>query len=255
MKYTFTTNHGNVLFDLRRENIIVKMSGGYDSSVALYALAHSIHELGLQDTHQLRPTTVQKIGNETGSDLNNKGDAVPVVQAVVDYTQKAFPDVKINPIRVEKCDNWFVDDRFYRDAQDEAGKQLPVETSLDSVQFTAVNGVTKNPPYSIGLDHWVDPDDPAVGHRHQNATYGDVHPDTASVYMDNPIGPDMQEPWRNADKRIVFSIADQLGIMDDMMKISWSCEGRAEDTNNFTKECMNCWWCLERHWAHKEVKK
>jgi 7-cyano-7-deazaguanine synthase in queuosine biosynthesis len=56
-------------------------------------------------------------------------------------------------------------------------------------------------------------------------------------------------PWRNADKRIVFWLAKEHSILNDMLKLTRSCEGDQWNTENFTKECGECWWCLERNWA------
>lgn len=56
-------------------------------------------------------------------------------------------------------------------------------------------------------------------------------------------------PFRNSDKRITIWLANNLNILEDLLPITRSCEGGPDETENFTKECMQCWWCLERHWA------
>ena len=245
----YQTKFGNVLINLERPHAVIKMSGGYDSSVMLYTVANSIRKLGLQDKVQIWPMCVKKIGNHKDHPDFDKRNAVPVVQGVVDFTRAAFPDVTINDLRVEECPKWHIDDKYYRDAQDAITIKLVSELNLHPIKFTNFNGVTKNPDHSIGLDQWT------VEHRHHNATYAPAYPDSATVYIMDDDNPGIQEPWRNADKRIVFAIADQLGIVENMMEMTWSCEGFVLNTNNFEHECMDCWWCLERKWGYEEYKK
>jgi len=49
----------------------------------------------------------------------------------------------------------------------------------------------------------------------------------------------------------VFWLAKEAGILDDMLHLTRSCEGGPDETHDFTKVCGECWWCLERDWAHE----
>jgi len=232
MNKTYNTAYGNVFFDLSADAIAVKMSGGYDSSVMLYALAHAINDT--QQYHiNIRPVSVKKIGPKNDMKDMTKADPTPIVQRVIDFTRKSFPKVNIDNSRVYELANWW-DDNLYKLAQTSALELLDTDISM------VYNGITKNPTVQLN-GAWNEPD----AMRDADATCTPAIENTVSVYEGSHA-----EPFRNADKRIVFALADQLEIVEDMMSMTWSCEGFGHMTDNFKKPCDTCWWCLEREWAY-----
>lgn len=246
MYHIYQTRYGNIAIDLTRPQWIVKMSGGYDSSVLLYVLANTVHKRNLADQIVIRPVTAQKVGNKRNDPQWQKRDPVDTVEKVIDFTRAKFPDVNIHPSRIQPVSEWWVGTN-YTDAQEMHSEALSQELGLPLTDFVNYNGVTKNPPVPMKSDNFEQ-------HRVNNAEYGDNLQGTVTVSMMGDIE-GLQEPWRNADKRIVFEIADQLGVVEDMMAMTWSCEGWVHNTNNFEHTCGECWWCQEREWAYQEYKK
>jgi len=80
--------------------------------------------------------------------------------------------------------------------------------------------------------------------------------DGQGVHFDeNGQSPNMfYSPFNKMDKRDIIAIYRRAKIFDSLLPMTRSCEGEAEDTNNFTTECGHCWWCLERQWAINETE-
>ena len=108
--------------------------------------------------------------------------------------------------------------------------------------YCEYNGVTKNPPGDSGV--------PASEENHRDH-YDHNYMLGSATALSRGSHDFVAEyaPIRNADKRITMWLADYLGVLEDLLPITRSCEGGPVETENFTKECMQCWWCLERKWA------
>jgi len=44
----------------------------------------------------------------------------------------------------------------------------------------------------------------------------------------------------------------KYNLIDTLLPLTRSCEGWDYMTDGFTKECGECWWCMERSWAFRE---
>jgi hypothetical protein len=62
----------------------------------------------------------------------------------------------------------------------------------------------------------------------------------------------LYNPFLDVDKKGIADLYQQLGLMENLYPLTWSCEGWANSTENFTKPCGKCWWCLEKKWAFNE---
>jgi len=60
----------------------------------------------------------------------------------------------------------------------------------------------------------------------------------------NPLN---YQPWINLDKTEVIKLAQQLGILDEVSRLSHSC------TQSTELRCGSCWQCRERAWAFKKL--
>jgi|TARA_B110000908_G_scaffold147958_1_gene180091 7-cyano-7-deazaguanine synthase in queuosine biosynthesis len=56
-------------------------------------------------------------------------------------------------------------------------------------------------------------------------------------------------PFTNIDKQRVKTLYDHFDLTESLFPHTKSCEGLVKETDNFTKNCEECWWCLERKWA------
>ena len=57
------------------------------------------------------------------------------------------------------------------------------------------------------------------------------------------------QPFLNKTKKDFADLYEEHNLMDSLFPYTASCVGKAEKTNNFTKPCQKCFWCLEKYWA------
>lgn len=248
------TKHGKIALSFESKNIIIRISGGLDSATLLCALCDHIEKNHLDD-YRIIPLTVTKVGNEKKNPMVDKRDLFPVAQTVIDYAKTKYPTVKIEMPEFYSIYNWWEDDRKYVTAQNQGILDTCNKYDCFDDHIT-YNGITMNP------DIDVSPYEPNPEKHRQTKRNDDIIEGTVSriTKWKVPEGPWIVEaqPYRNADKRIVFSLADILGVREDLEEIAISCEGTRRMTENFKKRCIDvpenktdyiCWWCLERKWA------
>jgi hypothetical protein len=56
-------------------------------------------------------------------------------------------------------------------------------------------------------------------------------------------------PFANVDKKFVAAIYKEEKLMKDIFPLTRSCVGVANLTDNYTKNCHQCFWCYEKKWA------
>jgi hypothetical protein len=57
------------------------------------------------------------------------------------------------------------------------------------------------------------------------------------------------QPFSNKTKKDFADLYEEHNLMDILFPYTASCVGEAEITNNFTKPCQQCFWCLEKYWS------
>ena len=57
------------------------------------------------------------------------------------------------------------------------------------------------------------------------------------------------EPFLNTTKKELADYYYEHKLMDNLFPYTGSCTGDAKHTDNFTKPCQVCFWCLEKYWA------
>lgn len=247
----YDTAYGKIAFNLDYSNLLVRLSGGFDSAVMLYALATALKEHNVSAT--IYPITVRKVGNPTKDAGNDKANPYPVVDIILNYVKKDFPDLIIeNPQRLD-INKWWKGNpgKKYSGAQDELILKVINDFNLGK-DFAIYNGVTMNPNITIGEEK-VNPE----MHRQVIIAAGKIEGTLSVQLLSQKFNCEM-EPFRNFDKRAVFSLADRLGILEDMLSITRSCEGFRRATDNFTTTCKTkpiCWWCYEREWANENYER
>jgi len=241
------TPWGNVVFKLE-ENIIIRLSGGFDSATLLYTLCDIIEKEPDPTYYKIIPITVTKVGNKYNDPKKNKANLFLTSDNVIKHAKKRYPLVHIVDSEKLEIHEWWKDSTLYTKRQQDLIDK--VTKSFKNNNWIEYNGVTKNPDIDISPFE----KNPEL-HRQKKLVRGAIK-DTVSVHFPfcNAI-----EPFRNADKRIVFSLAKQHNVLDELLEISRSCEGGSGATNNFTIDCKDgpysdeyvCWWCVEREWALK----
>ena len=254
----YTTPYGTVSINTRAENVGIFLSGGLDSAVILCLIAKTFAENSI--TAEIQPATVRR-GNPTDIREYDRVDIYPYVEKIIAYVRQRFPTVVIHDTIKEEANYWWVSKHnglgnisSYTHQQEIlssflqwkfARPELVIENDskgLEDLLYCEYNGVTKNPPADCGV--------PASEETHRDSYDDKYMPGYATALSrgsDNFVAE--YEPIRNADKRITMWLANDLGILEDLLPITRSCEGGPIETENFTKECMQCWWCLERKWA------
>ena len=60
---------------------------------------------------------------------------------------------------------------------------------------------------------------------------------------------DHMRPLYQINKRFIADVFRQFDLTETLFPMTWSCEGEADQTNDYTVPCGQCWWCWERKWA------
>lgn len=254
----YTTPYGTVSINTNAKNVGIFLSGGLDSAVILCLIAKTFTDNNIKA--EIQPVTVRR-GNPTEIREYDRVDIYPYVEKIIAYVRKRFPTVVIHDTIKEEANYWWVSKHngsgnisSYTHQQEIlssflqwkfARPELVIENDsqgLEDLLYCEYNGVTKNPPADSGV--------PASEETHRDYYDDKYMPGYATALSrgsDDFVAE--YEPIRNADKRITVWLADDLGVLEDLLPITRSCEGGPIETENFTKECMQCWWCLERKWA------
>ncbi len=245
METKIETPYGKVYLNFETKHVSLLLSGGFDSMVMLFLLAKNINDHNLDIT--IHPQTVGKV-NTTDDLSKNKPSNFPYADNAVYLSKKHFPNVKIlDKEYILAYNSWMDRSKPLVDAQRKITWDLYLNLT-DEKKYRVINynGVTRNPPIVVGNEGF-NPEK----HRNKKVL---AHEDTVTNIT---VHETMMfvEPFRNADKRITFWLADNMGILNDVLMLSRSCEGNHDLTDYGAKECKWCWWCCEREWAMKEYKK
>jgi len=254
----YTTPYGTVSINTRAENVGIFLSGGLDSAVILCLIAKTFTENNI--TAPIQPVTVRR-GNPTDIKSYDRVNIYPYVEKIISYVRNKFPTLVIHDTIKEEANYWWVSKHngsgnisSYTYQQEILSSflqwkyarpelvDLKNSQGLDDLLYCEYNGVTKNPPKLSGVP------DSEENHR-DHYDYNYMPGSATSLSRGSHDFVAEYAPIRNADKRITVWLADYLGVLEDLLPITRSCEGGPEETENFTKECMQCWWCLERKWA------
>ena len=259
VKY-YNTPYGMVYINVDAVHAGIKLSSGFDSALLLYMTALAASELNPELI--IRPLTVRR-ANATNFSHWDRVDNVANVEKIIAWVRSCFPQLEIRDTLVYDAEHWYYCEpdepivgaqHTYVMAQNVLSAYIANDTLIEeNEKFTykslMYNGVTKNPDFELS---GFNPE------RKRNLKV------ESEVAIDNSVsvirtytrlgGMCDIEAFRNADKRISFWLADSLGILDTLLTVSRSCEGNRDATNNWTEECMECWWCYERQWAHETYK-
>lgn len=251
----YETFYGNVVFDLSKPNIIVCLSGGFDSAVVLYGLAHAIANNHTKNV--IHPVTIRKTRNPAKGPHTAKPNPYPIVDNIINWMRTQFPTVDIEDTVCHDVTNWWIGDhgKNYAKATGAAIKKLAKDLGYDSV--IVFNGVTKNPPLTLGNEFFQE--NGVTVHRNPT-TAREINSagaigSTLSVKIEHNGTYSEIMPFRNHDKRAAFSFADRYGDVNKFLEYTRSCEASSEETANFTVTCNTCWQCCEREWALLNYKK
>lgn len=229
----YYTETDYVVFNIPDEgNIGCFMSGGADSSIMCYILAHTIKK------HNLK-TKIYPITAEMLSRPYNLRCASDVVKKVTETTGFNFELHLCYMIENHKQP---VDDN----------QKIEVHAKYTTSYFhkynllTLFNGLTANPPIDAVPDNTYacrqSCRDDMEWRKKQEAKKG------------------LSVPFIHSDKKVIGLLYQKMGRMQDLFPLTRSCEGELDETNFFRKDCFEvrpkaevCWWCQERAYGFSEL--
>ena len=238
--------------DFLPKRIVVSLSGGCDSSSAMYLTAKHFPQI------EIHPITFR--------DVNAPKDADAAIE-LVKIMKKRFPNAKIDDCEVgtyndqdtatyPKAINMIENDPRYKTmtiVQMSKVNQLDEGNEKFMKNFKGpirLDGMTANPPKDVRMkfgEYMI-----KRFHEH-NYTEKDIVRVTGEPRRDVHNKPELRynvyQPFLNVNKRFVAGIFKEEGLMDNMFPITRSCVGSARQTKNFEAWCWQCFWCYEKAWA------
>lgn len=94
--------------------------------------------------------------------------------------------------------------------------------------------VTETPPVDV-LESFNEKMKSAVFNLREPGVIKDVYTRNRMEY----------NPFRNINKQGIKNIYDELGLLDSLYPLTFSCEA----LQDVQEHCEKCWWCEERKWA------
>jgi hypothetical protein len=230
---TEPTSQGDVkIYIPGSRDVIVKMSGGADSSILMFLLA--------------------KYKNEYNTELNFKitstvGSTKPYQYEFANQVVK-FID-KIYPLGdYEHYHNESLPSGEFPDGEDENGFDANKEAYSDDIENLVKSLHNKDSVQYMGIT--ANPSAEQL-ELHNIADGRDLERDSDVAVPNNELwmGPGFYKynrPFAKYDKLVVAELYDRYNLTDTLFPLTRSCE---EATFDFSEHCGTCWWCKERKWA------
>jgi len=208
---TLTINNISIPYS-KHDTISVSCSGGADSSLLLYILMKYKQEGNIH---------VYTLASNLKGRLSAKSSA-NVIEKCIQLT--GYYNIIHHVSYVDEQDSKVMFDNL----------ALQKEITKSSIMYSAV---TANPPKSIA--------DSFCG---ETNNFLQLHRDP-TIQRPIFILDTFCAPFTNINKKRIKALYDHLNLTESLFPLTRSCEGLSSETNNFTKDCEDCWWCLERKWA------
>lgn len=214
--------------DLSKYDVInLAMSGGADSALLAYLFAKQIVDDNLKAVI-IPVTRVRPYPAIAPRNWNVWRTAAIMSKITLLLGKDVFQEHQIeHPVQQTKMN-----------AEEEKAYNLEIWLRLEKKfkfdqkkEWAYFNGVSKNPSDDEMKD---------------NRMYND---DRCKDRDQNQAVPHPLRPLGMIDKKFLAEIYQQLGIIDTLFPLTYSCEGDHEITKNYMLHCDNCWWCHERFWA------
>jgi len=245
MKLTYN-NVTIEFFDSVPDQILLSLSGGLDSASLFYVVSRYLPQI--------------KVIPFTCKDLSAPVDAI-LARDIVSWMQDEFPKNNIQNLEEYEFDH--NDPYWVKIAENQwetlkvpnngkrvgrAGKitglakifqKEAIESKLIKKYSNALvcTGTTCNPPID---------EQKKYGFYHIAERRRDPPPSHPKRITDRSY-----HPFNNVDKKFVAEIYKKHNLMNSLYLLTNSCIGSAKVTENFTKECKECFWCYEKEWAFK----
>ncbi len=250
----FKTQQKLIEFDLppHRKQVIIKMSGGADSTILAYCLA--LYKKEERPDLKLYVVTLNSVSPRNYHVKNAKRvmDKITELTGVEferhytkDLVEPGFDDTTLSTEEWRKASP-------YTRTSAEMVKELKKEIQIDNDPKNRplhYSGITKNPPTSLSMfyEDWYA----------SNGIKGNWITERDANTIRDEGSEENYEYWRqpftNIDKRAVYQLYAINNVVDDLFPLTRSCESDAKGQQILDggpeEHCGKCWWCLERQWA------
>lgn len=207
------------------------ISGGTDSSLLCYLLAHTIKKHGLKT--KIHPITGELL--KRPYNLRHSYDAISTVSRLTGFQFELHlsffvPNHGDNILTDEQKDR--IHSRYFMEFMDRFGA-LPI-----------FHGNTSNPP----IEKLPDTDYAERPRSRDNPAW-------RQAQVSNP---DLRAPFIFVDKKVIGALYKKYDLLETLFPVTRSCEAELEQTAYFTKDCFEarpgqeCWWCLERAYGFND---
>jgi hypothetical protein len=245
MKLTYN-NVTIEFFDSVPDQILLSLSGGLDSASLFYVLSKYLPQI--------------KVIPFTCKDLSAPVDAL-LARDIVSWMQEVFPENNIADLEEYEFDH---NDTYWVKLAEKEWERLKVPNNGRKVARAGkITGLAKifqkesiestlRKKYSNALICTGTTCNPPIDEQKKYGFY-----DIAERRRDPPpshpkrITDRSYHPFNEVDKKFVAAIYKDHNLMDSLYQLTNSCIGSAKITENFTKECEECFWCHEKKWAFK----
>ena len=229
------------LFDGEIPNqVILALSGGLDSASLLYLIC----------THFPNIEVIPYTGLDIHAPMDNA-----CANEILDWMKEHFPNQKFkpkeefsfdvyDPVLRERCKREWEQEKIDVDgkkvarafnitglAKILAKRDAEMKIREKYPNAMVITGMTANPPVEEQKKH---------GFYDLAERRRDSKNQKQAIWT--------YQPYLNVDKKFVAGVYRKHNLWD-LYELTGSCVGLAEETDFFTRECRQCFWCHEKKWA------
>lgn len=226
------------------KSIYLSVSGGVDSTLGFYMIAKHISEMKLNTT--LTPATA--VEPQPFYCRNDKN-----ILKITDIIKKMFPKVNIKNNKII----------FLKGYQRTLKHEKKSYKKVSAMRKMHTENIKKG-DYNLGISFVSSfPKDKelkkhkelydmslTIGPENRIWTgekYDKIRPSSRVNIFNKNIS--WWDPFINLHKKDFADLYLKFNLMDSLFPYTASCTGVAKETDNFTKPCRKCFWCLEKYWA------
>jgi NH3-dependent NAD+ synthetase len=217
----FTTSQDIIEFNdqnipLHIKKIGIKLSGGADSAIVCYMLAKYIKEC--------RPDiTLYPITAVSSTKPYNAIFAQRIIEKIQSLLNFEFGQHWVRPVESSTSQE-------YMAGQEKFINEL-YQNQIIHMHFSGITAI---------------PDSTDAPELHNTTLGGPVDNRSKGTHKKPQHGASWRKPLINVDKKAVFDLYQNLGVVEELFPLTRSCEAR---TTDFSRHCEQCWFCKERFWA------
>jgi hypothetical protein len=237
-------------FEFPTNQFALSLSGGLDSAALMYLICKHFPQI------EIIPFTCR--------DVNAPKDADAAAK-IVEWMRNEFPNMKILDHQIfnfndrdESIITWGYCDlvinstpRYSKLNRTQMSKILQIDKIARTVMAQYPNcirldSMTCNPPKEDMIK------EPVFYEKSESRRDAGEHRQELRLYYNDPHGSvlsNIYQAFINVDKKFVADVYKQNGLMDTLYPIARSCVGTERKTDNYTRECHECFWCYEKKWA------